>query len=80
MRSMEETTESLGEALPRELARARMIQGYAKEIGPAGAFMVAMIEQDIRAAEFQSSPEPRPRCNSVKFPAVGGAGEEGGEG
>jgi hypothetical protein len=46
-----ETTESLGEALPKELARARMIQGYAKEIGPAGAFMVTMIEQDIRAAE-----------------------------
>jgi hypothetical protein len=48
---MEETTKSLGEALPKELARARMIQGYAKEIGPAGAFVVAMIEQDIRAAE-----------------------------
>jgi hypothetical protein len=42
---------SLGDALPLELARARMIQGYAKEIGPAGAFMVAMIEQDIRDAE-----------------------------
>lgn len=47
----EETTESLGEALPKELARARMIQGHAREIGPAGAFLVAVIEQDIQAAE-----------------------------
>ena len=43
--------ESLGEALPKELARARRIQGYAREIGPAGMFMVAMIEQDIQRAE-----------------------------
>lgn len=48
---MEETTKSLAEALPEELARARMIQGYAKEIGPAGTFLVAIIEADIQAAE-----------------------------
>ena len=43
--------ESLGEALPKELARARMIQGYAREIGPAGTFLWHMIEQDIQRAE-----------------------------
>jgi len=44
-------TKTLGEALPEALARAREIQGYAREIGPAGGFLVAMIERDIQAAE-----------------------------
>ena len=49
---MKETaTKSLADALPEELARARMIQGHAKEIGPAGTFLVAMIEADIQAAK-----------------------------
>ena len=29
----------------------RRVQGYYKEIGPAGMFGAAMIEQDLRAAE-----------------------------
>lgn len=42
---------TLGESLLAELQRARKIQGYAREIGPAGMFLVGMIESDIRRAE-----------------------------
>lgn len=35
----------------KELARVREVQSHYKEIGPAGMFGYAMIEQDIRAAE-----------------------------
>lgn len=43
--------ESLAEALPREQARVRGIQRSAKEIGPAGAFLVAMTEASLRRAD-----------------------------
>lgn len=43
--------ESLGEALPKEQARVREILGHYKEIGPAGAFGAAMIEQSLRRAD-----------------------------
>ena len=43
--------ETLGEALPKELARVREILGHYKEIGPAGAFGAAMIEQSLRRAD-----------------------------
>ena len=42
---------SLGEELPKEKARVREILGYYKEIGPAGAFGAAMIEQALRRAD-----------------------------
>jgi hypothetical protein len=43
--------ESLGEKLPKELARVRVILGHYKEIGPAGMFGAVMIEQSLRAAD-----------------------------
>ncbi|KKM87512.1 hypothetical protein LCGC14_1268100 [marine sediment metagenome] len=43
--------ETLGEALPKEQARVREIWGHYKEIGQAGAFGAAMIEQDLRRAD-----------------------------
>lgn len=45
------TTETLADALPREMQRVREILPHYKEIGPAGMFAVAMIEADLRAAE-----------------------------
>jgi len=43
--------QSLGEKLPEEMARVREILGYYKEIGPAGAFGAAMIEQNLKDAD-----------------------------
>ena len=43
--------ETLAEALPREMARVREVLGHYREIGPAGMFGAAMIEQDLRAAD-----------------------------
>ena len=45
------STETLAEALPQEMARVREVLGHYKEIGPAGMFGAAMIEQDLRAAD-----------------------------
>ena len=44
-------TESLGTALPKEMARVREVLGHYHEIGPAGRFGALMIEQDLRAAD-----------------------------
>ena len=43
--------QTLGDALPAEMARVRTILGYYKEIGPAGSFGTAMIEQSLRVAD-----------------------------
>lgn len=43
--------ETLAETLPREMARVREVLGHYREIGPAGMFGAAMIEQDLRAAD-----------------------------
>lgn len=43
--------ETLADALPREMARVREVLGHYREIGPAGRFGAAMIEQDLRAAD-----------------------------
>ena len=48
---MAEKVETLGDALPKEIARVREVLGHYKEIGPAGMFGSAMIEQDLRAAD-----------------------------
>jgi acyl-CoA thioesterase len=42
---------SLGEALPEEQARVRVVLGHYKEIGPAGMFGAMMIEQSLAAAD-----------------------------
>jgi hypothetical protein len=54
--------ETLADALPKEMARVREILGYYKEIGPAGMFGAAMIEQDLRAADAAVMSETWWRC------------------
>ena len=43
--------DTLGDALPREMARVREVLGHYREIGPAGAFGARMIELDLQAAD-----------------------------
>lgn len=43
--------ETLADALPKEMARVREVLGRYREIGPAGMFGAAMIEQDLRNAD-----------------------------
>lgn len=43
--------QSLGDALPKEMARARVVLGHYKEVGPAGMFGVMMIERSLHAAD-----------------------------
>lgn len=45
------STETLADALPKEMARVREILGHYRAIGPAGMFGAAMIEQDLRDAD-----------------------------
>jgi len=47
----ESDMETLADALPKEIARVREALGHYKEIGPAGVFGAAMIEQDLRPAD-----------------------------
>lgn len=42
---------TLAEALPREMSRVREVLGHYREIGPAGMFGAAFIEQDLREAD-----------------------------
>lgn len=44
-------SESLGEAMPKEMARVRVVLGHYREIGPVGAIGAAFIEQDLREAD-----------------------------
>lgn len=44
-------SESLAEALPKEMARVREVLGHYREIGAAGMFGAAFIEQDLREAD-----------------------------
>lgn len=48
---MTDTTETLADALPKEMARVREVLGHYREIGPAGRIGAAFIEQDLRAAD-----------------------------
>lgn len=48
---MTQQTESLADALPKEMARVRAVLGHYKEIGPAGAIGAMFIEQDLQAAD-----------------------------
>lgn len=41
----------LAEALPREQARCRTILEHAMEIGPPGAFLVAILRRSLALAE-----------------------------
>ena len=44
-------SDTLGDAFPKEQARLRVLLGYGKEIGPAGAFYCAVIEDVLRRAD-----------------------------
>ena len=44
-------SESLGEALPKELARVRQVLAIYNELGPAGAFGAMVIEDSLNAAD-----------------------------
>jgi len=43
--------ETLGDALPKEMARVREVLGHYREIGPAGVFGATFIELDLREAD-----------------------------
>lgn len=45
---------TLGDDFPKEQARVREVLGYYKEIGPAGMFGAAMIEDVLRRADKAS--------------------------
>ena len=45
------TTETLADALPKEMVRVREVLGHYREIGPAGLFGASFIEADLRAAD-----------------------------
>jgi hypothetical protein len=42
---------SLAEAFPIEQARVREVLGHYRELGPAGMFGAAFIEQDLKIAD-----------------------------
>jgi len=42
---------TLGNALPREMARVREVLKHYYEIGPSGAFGAMMIEAELKAAD-----------------------------
>lgn len=44
-------SESLGDALPKEQARVRVVLGHYKEIGPSGAIGAMFIEQSLASAD-----------------------------
>ena len=46
------TNGSLGEALPKELARVREVLGIYKAIGPAGTIGAMLIEQSLHSADL----------------------------
>ena len=48
---MSTKSETLADALPKEIARVREILGHYKAIGPAGMFGAAFIEADLNAAD-----------------------------
>lgn len=48
----ETKSESLAEALPREMARVRTVLGHYKELGPVGAFGAIWIEDALRRADL----------------------------
>jgi hypothetical protein len=42
---------TLGEALPEQQARVRRLIGIYREIGPTGAFAIAMMEDALQRAD-----------------------------
>lgn len=57
--------ESLGEAFPKQQARLRTMLAYGKEIGPAGAFYCAMIEDVLQRADKAVMAQDLPTMISI---------------
>ena len=49
---MTTSTETLGDALPKEMARVRVVLGHYKELGQVGAIGAMFIEPDLKAADL----------------------------
>jgi hypothetical protein len=45
------TMETIGDVLPKEMARVREVLGHYREIGPVGVFGATFIELDLREAD-----------------------------
>jgi hypothetical protein len=48
---MDESTDTLGDALPREMTRVRKLIPIYQSIGPAGGFAIAMMNQSLDEAQ-----------------------------
>ena len=48
---MSDSTKTLAEALPAEMARVRVVLGHYREIGPVGMIGASFIERDLQAAD-----------------------------
>ena len=46
-----EQTETVADALPKEIARVREVLGHYKELGPAGTIGAILIEGDLMRAD-----------------------------
>lgn len=62
---------TLGEAFPVEQARLRILLGYGKEIGPAGAFYCAVIEDILKRADKAAIEQDLPAMISIYQEMVG---------
>lgn len=49
---MTTSTETLGDALPKEMARVRVVLGHYHELGNVGAIAAWLIEEDLRVADL----------------------------
>lgn len=49
---MSAPTETLGDALPKEMARVRVVLGHYHELGNVGAIGAWLIEEDLRTADL----------------------------
>lgn len=48
---MNETIETLGDALPKEISRVRSLIEQYRSIGPSGQFGIVLMSRDIAEAE-----------------------------
>lgn len=57
--------QTLGDAFPKEQERLRTLLGYGKEIGPAGAFYCAVIQDVLRRADRAVMEQDLPAMISI---------------
>lgn len=56
---------SLGEEFPKQQARLRTLLSYGKEIGPAGAFYCAVVEDVLQRADKAVRDQDLPTMISI---------------